>query len=884
MPPNWAQKAHNVVSRDGVIEKRLGYDSVATLSGVDSIVGIYGAYYSDGTQQLIIVADVAGVGYGKVYVSAKGSARFDGRKQYHINFNVHNEYTYIDSILLASGTTVVSYTSDASATYSEIANGLEDTLDLILDTTDWYTTVDLFGTYYELWEESDLSSNIAVDTAQWYSSVAESPTAVWDYFSIQGKPSFAMYNDHVYMVNGLHAGIVFDGDRQIARGFPLGFPRIIPMINDTSSSYRLGDGEYRYVIRQILRTGTAGSGARLDSAAGPVYGPVVSNRSRMLLTDFQLRPNDTLHTGAIDSVIFYIYRTKVNPGRLEERDSVFFVDSIVVTDTSTIATLTFIDSIPDGKLGAGQKAYDPDLIGIDSTLSAVRWRYGAPSYMTTMAENVTYTAAHVDSAGVYYGIPKQYDTLGVVYVVTFIDTVSLNESDTSRALSIKVHKDSTSEEDKPRGYRVGLPRPPEQDTGLVCNLYRAHILTVGPDAVFDSGALVSGSWFPRPWIHTRSADDTTIVSDFYLVAQITLDSAYYTDSLRWDSISTYHKRYNRESPPARINNLFSFDGRMFGTYKSDLYFSNIDSVSAWGAFSRVSLGKHDGDQITTAFPMRGLIRVLKNKSAYNVFQSQSGDSLVWNRREISHTIGCVAGRSHAAGLGGHYYLSKRGVLSEVEGQYLERTQQIGLVSKTLDNFDNFPITTLAKAEAFYIDDKYLLNIGDTTYVYDEKADAWTTWGFTFGDATYYSVESETQFYPGDTMYFIKPGDSVLYRYGSSELDNGDTIGIQWQTGPFLVSPEEKTINKIGLWVTSSDAADNAFVGLLMGERGQTLTSTIFYTPSLTDRRYILFGVKPETQLYYSLYLGYSGTALTTNTTIDGIDIYWTPVGKRAVER
>ena len=56
--PNEARVAHNIDwgRNVGSITKRYGYDLVGTIEGLDSIIAIYGAYYSDGTQQMFIVA------------------------------------------------------------------------------------------------------------------------------------------------------------------------------------------------------------------------------------------------------------------------------------------------------------------------------------------------------------------------------------------------------------------------------------------------------------------------------------------------------------------------------------------------------------------------------------------------------------------------------------------------------------------------------------------------------------------------------------------------------------------------------------------------------------------------------------------------------------
>jgi len=125
LKPVDARKAHDVDfgRQIGCLMPRRGYDSISAMSGMDSLVGIFGAYNSDGTQNLFVVADSSGVGYGNVYVGDEGSA--------------------------------------------------------------------------------DISS----------------ASRIWQYFSVQNEPSFAMLDDNIYMVNGSHKGIVYDGNN--ARPYPL---------------------------------------------------------------------------------------------------------------------------------------------------------------------------------------------------------------------------------------------------------------------------------------------------------------------------------------------------------------------------------------------------------------------------------------------------------------------------------------------------------------------------------------------------------------------------------------------------------------------------------------------------------------------------------------
>ncbi|GAG03134.1 unnamed protein product, partial [marine sediment metagenome] len=262
------------------------------------------------------------------------------------------------------------------------------------------------------------------------------------------------------------------------------------------------------------------------------------------------------------------------------------------------------------------------------------------------------------------------------------------------------------------------------------------------------------------------------------------EDTIFTDSIPYDSVS-HARRYRKQTAPPLMSKIFSYENRLFGLQNSGLYYSaNVyaDTLQSWGAMALTAINPDDGDMGTTAWPARGVIRYMKSYSNVNVYQDAN---LNWNKTEISGYFGCVAGRSHAAGLGGHYYLSTEGVLREVEGMALERTQQVSLLSKTLNNFDQYSVIDLSQGEGFYFDRKYLLNLGDTTYVYDERADAWSTWGFTFSSATLYGTEDEVRFLPGDSMYFIKSGSSGLYRFAGSDSDMTVPVEMVWRSGPFL---------------------------------------------------------------------------------------------------
>lgn len=881
MEPGDSRIAHNIDwgRNVGSITKRFGYDSVSFISGQDSVVGLFGAYYSDGTQQLIVVTDSAGVGYGNVYASPIGKAHFTGTQEFDVGINVHNNYQYQLFLVTGGLTDTASYTSDGSATQGEILANLETAVDTISAMQPFiFSIVNPFSDLLQIREKVEFAGTaVTADSATTVTTRGDSVGTIWTHFAIFNKPSFAMYRDVVFGVNGSHRGIAYNGD--VARAWPLnapGEPTIVPLTTTGPL-----DGEYRYAFTYLRGLEAADSSY---GTVGAVTMPVRVTNGQILLRDFQWVGADTIDA-APDSVGVVVYRTRANPRRLDQRDSAFLIDTVWGTSAADLATKTLQDSVADVDFANGVPIWINDFIGRDS-VRLYNHRYGAPTYLST--DSIFPYTSLTDTtynAGIFHGIPDQIDTLGVQYIVTFVDTVLGIESNASPPLAI-MQADSAT---KAWSYRIGLPAPVDGDSGIVRNVYRSHILQVTHDTTethvwVDTSTSTTGddynevifTKYKTDWKYLLAVD-TVLPSEYYLVAQVTLDSTAFTDSVRWDSLITSGRLFAQSTPPPFMTQIFSHDGRMFGIAGSRLYVSRLDSASAWGARDFVALDESDGDQNTLAFVSRGVIRVLKNHSSFNVYQDAN---LKWNRREVSGFWGCIAPYSHAAGPLGHYYLSDRGVLREAEGQFLERTQSIELISSPLDNFTALPITTLDDAVGFYFDQKYMLSIGDTTYVYDERAKAWSTWGFKFAAATLYGTEDELNFLPGDSMYFIRPGESNLNRYGTSENDNAVRIVTSWRSGPlFIQSPRFKQINAIELAYNDGVAADSVSINLYNDQGAQIqdvrpggLDALVF--DGLTGR-YQKQTVEPHVQpRYYELLLVGLLSTTSSGTTIDMIDTWY----------
>jgi hypothetical protein len=749
--------------------------------------------------------------------------------------------------------------------------------------------------------------NVYVSGFGGYAFDADSLTRLSTYWSVQDLPSMATYEDNLYIVNGTHKGLVWNGS--VVRSFPLSAPgemEAYPVgyTGTGDDTLQTLTGQYRYAV--ICRAPNYG-GVGNRWTVGYISQPVRTKDSRVILTGFQHIPtNDSLSDsiGTLsgwrgDSVTtLWIYRTKANPGYLDQVDSLWNIDSFSVFDTTTdLASKIIIDSIPDDSLGiapraiAGHSVYawhlDTIMVGKDS-LNNFHSFYGAPRFVSSDLRDYDTASAGHDTAnyGIFYGIPEQKDTLGFAYMCTFIDTVTGLESDSSRSYCVFNATDGIYDTDSAKlmdAIQLALPRIPDGKSGLVINLYRGLIYQITYDTGAYEGVVTTGGVTynylgqqvdPADYYVQRLAVDTVVITDYFLLAQIPSVDSLFIDTIRYDSLKA-KRRFQRSSPPSLIDNLFSYDGKMFGTQGSGLYYSRLDSAYAWSAFNSVAVNPDDGDEAVIAFPTQGGIVVCKNKSAYIAYQDANG---TWSESEVSGLPGCIAPQSYAKGFGGHYYLSDYGVVRINDGQFLDRRHTVDLASKTLSNFDDLPIATKRAAVGMYIPGyrQYLLSIGDTTYVYDERADGWTTWGFAISSAGMYGVEDNLQFVPGDTMYFTKPGDIDLYRYASDSTDNDTVFLATWKSAPLWVDEWYEHINAVGVWSPDMDANDSIAV-YIYGEDGSAskVGTNIVYILGAVGR----YSIKTLNQRNFLMQsLGIENMGGGSGTEIDGLDIFFTRQG------
>jgi len=902
----------------GAYGKRKGYDSVSILPGMDSIVGggLFSAAYNDGTQQLVIVGDSDGVGYGAVYLSPLGSVNIkdSATKIWHY-FSVQNRPTfeqYLDRVYIGNGShRPILYDKNSGLTRQVPPQASGEPLIVPLNTAGNLSGEYIYRMRVELapdlsiagydfaqigWHDGVLSGRIKVANSQCLLTYFSRPLSLRSYLG-SGSDLFPWRvafcvdiltvennTDYWLFINDDSVGYTSDASAtrmEIAVHLSNG---INAAVEDTVNSYVLSDDDHGYFIYMYSDTDFVGYSCSTTM------------------------PADTMDIDGDSTWILMIERTKANPAILDESDSVIVVkwQEFPYDDTLKLDTFRWIDNVSDAGNYADE-LFSREFLGRDS-LNNITYRYGAPASISTTRE-VSDTSAY----GIYGGWPlPQSQAYGVVYTCTFVDTITGLESDTSRLCAI--WKDSTLRDDSIFVNTVSLPKLAKANSGFKINLYRGMLIGIVNDTGWwidtatnlpilygEGGVQVDiNPYRGYVWVKTVQLD-SVYVAQLVLLAQLDNTVTSYTDSMRYDSLvaagTAIRDEYHQHSSPPLMRGMFSFQNRMFAYQGSRLYYSDLDnplagsSIDDWAEWNLIIVSEGDGDEITFAYSARDYIRVFKHNSSYIVYQTEEGfeyildDGSLWPHIDYLGAYGCLSSHSFVDAPSGSYYLSNVGVLRENAGQQLTRQRDISLVSTKLDNFDSLSVSDKKNAIAMYLpyEQKYLLCIGDTTYVYNVSVDEWSTWtGMTFNAAVLYRVASGISVYPGDTLYFAKGGSANLYRYGTSEKDNGEYFEVICQFAPWFVDNHNYTITALGVWSRKTGENPSSSSGIFLMDKANVsgygdTTAFSFYLPALNNIRYVEVAVPPNRAITHSLTMYISSYALK-HQAIDGLNVFYIDQG------
>lgn len=805
--PRFMRKAHNVdFSRYGlnVIGARRGSSVRMARAGIDSLTGAGAFNRLDGQRQLIFAQDSSTVGYGSLYTTRIGS----------------------DSIRNATDT-------------------------------------------------------------------SNRPIKLVTYWSPQAPTTFTNYRDAVVASNGLQKMVVYDG--RVTRTLPIAAPGEIlctPEFGTTTGTRSL-TGQYRYLV--TVFENFAENPNKTDSfmLSGYMSDLVPVSNGSVRITNIQYPNRDSLGYFGSGPCDVLVWRTKVNPGEIDIYDTLWPLPHLYTLSDST-TTLTIVDSATDAQLTdtlymTATKTKTRHSIGGNvfafgfltpagktnssklptSTGGTYTHRYGAPQFIS--ASYVT-DSGNAITKGLVTG--NQNVIWSTSYTCTFVDTSGrfVNESDTANSLELKETWGSNRGVGK---IRLSLPRVPVGQSGLLVRLYRQHSFLASAYVrrikriVFNPQTQKTDTLYEEV---TTIGDKTSsryvvpiVKTGFRLVATISADSLYFTDSLKWGDSLQFADRFT-SSTPGNLANVQTINGRLYGTNGVRLYASSDETPGFFGVFDFNDFSSDRNDAIQAFWATRDGIRVFLTNSNHLV---PNGDGAPVKIGSFGSTP-----RSHAEGNGGHFYMTFGGqVVFEQDGTSLERTFTSAVVSEQLRNFANLSADIKSKAVGFYLpeEEKYLLNIDygsvDTTFCWDVRAGTWSTWDLSIGHATLFDTGAVGTGIPSRTMYYVPRGTASIYRYPDTT-----TVPdlIDFETVPLLREPFSKSqITSLALWGRSPGGG----IGLTMYfyNEERAFIGTVA-TPLLpTFNRYKRLGVA-ESKPAMNHTIRFVWTGSSSGTYVDGLEI------------
>ncbi len=761
-------------------------------------------------------------------------------------------------------------------------------------------------------------------------------TAIANRFPSTGTPHFAQTNDQVYITNGVARAHVFDG--RFSSEYPArapGEPSILPLADAGTL-----EGYYRYAIK-FSGPDTSDTQFIFSNAAGYISAPVRVDSGQVLIYNFPLPLLDTFYTVAGlsgDTVDITIWRTTGDSRILDMYDTLWLVDSVKIAEIDWpnpgpgYGTATFTDTTSDFTLrdDAGETIVIGSYFGgwsnwnglwIDTVDSDTAFGgFFAPSTVNKLTHVQLpgtpsfYRADSIlGSSGIWHladSTVSWYTAAGFSWIVVFVDT--LNQaitSDSGRGLNLfhaynpdsysKSYFEVPSTKKVQLGFsrlrtesmRIVLPRSP--DTTVMALLYRAPIRATKFDTLYQTkwwGQLGGGEITTLQELAIRGGDFE--VSQYYLIGQYSPGDTI-RDTVHFDSL-LFRDPYRRNAAPGAPLDVIASGNRLILMDRQNVYMGNLlDSGATFNVLKQKPIEPDDGDQNVTLWTQsQGVIKIAKNNSSYNLFRSGG----IWQLPELSRHYGVVAPLSHASAPEGDYFLSADGVRLEREGIYRSRSIEPLLMSSQLINFKDVAISDLKTAIGTYFDDKYILSIPalDTTFVLNKviRTDGstgfgWSTWDLIMVGATKFRVSDDNIIMPGDSLYFIKSGESKIYVFNDGIYDNGETVTWQWRSGPSnRVDGSFRQVDRVEIYVTSDDTVSlggnslGLFSIAFFDEEGTNYSTEDIHTiADLDTTNYLKFnqpGV--DVSLFWRVSLRNTTAHLdpTSATTIEGL---WLTISK-----
>lgn len=555
----------------------------------------------------------------------------------------------------------------------------------------------------------------------------------------------------------------------------------------------------------------------LGERLGVVTKPVIANSENVLLTNFEwqtIAAGCAFDAAEYDTMDLEIYRTKANPGEINDDDKFWLIKTFNLPAADSFAaldTLVYVDTLADSAIGHGDFVtflnIDTSKVGRDSNLVLSGVRVGAPTYIDT---------AEFDGSMFLTDLSINEVFITTSYIMTYYDTLINAESDSSRSLHItrNVTIDTS-------GYKIGLPPVPGGKSHLTRRLWKSFTYyTIEPlDSVIrviDTNITIDWSLqllgtsnaerqefyvTPKKFIeifldnHTAvmvippynkyqkgnvtktyrikyknivphpNADSTrldTTVTIYRMITEIKGTDSAYVDTIGMDS-TLKARPYFKSEAPFNLNYVTSFQDRLWGAVGATLYWSFIDTGTVWGSYRNLSLNDDDGDDITAIIPRGKHIKVYKNRSQFGAFP---GAEYEFERTWTVDGIGCIAPHSAKSTEDGIFYLSHKGVIRERGSEFRDEVSSFGLISEPINNILlNRTMDALSKGYSFVHNNKYHLAFSDidTTFVFHIKSGGWTIYSYAAKQATNYdtlTINNKNKVPSSDLVFIDGKGDQL----------------------------------------------------------------------------------------------------------------------------
>lgn len=883
--------------------KRFGYKTIFRFPGVDSVLGISAYNYRDGRNQMIAAADSENVGYGNIYASIINTDLFSNptdSAEYQIDVDRFIAETSFDSVGFQFQLwTDVFDTVEVTDTVLVNESNVRAVNDWIVDTLNndpvfsvhWTAAIISDTTFYivsdgaEGIDETFFNCRVAPfytvrcctpnpfnppPYCSAYVSIIrfsdETPDdRILTEWGTQFPTTFAQYNDMMFIANGSQTMKVYNGD--IVVDYPPNAPgqmTVVPYAGDGNPNATV-NGEVRYIMSY-----TIDSVSYDYSLLGYLTPPVKNILGMNMLKDF---PTPAIDPAETDTIFLRLYRTHENPGALDPSDYAFLLIDTTFSPASDIENFTFLDSLTD-----------IDLVGVDSLLildsnfidffgndlddSSIT-RFGAVRLESWAEDGV--------NRGIWEGETPL--TFGVAYSITYVDTVLGIESALG-PITMILERETIDE-----FPTIQMPVP-NASYGLKKNLYRATIQTSEYDSTstFRRDPRIPttvGVKQINPEFKFHPVGDT-IIGPFRFVEQFEFDSVLYQDTVAIETIDFTAKQPAETVPPSGLSNIYTNDNRLWGLKNSQLWYSEQGTLE-WLQFNVSQFDPDDGDQGNVAWPFRGGMFYAKNFATYNLFDD-------FTVSEVTGSPGCISSTGHAKANGIDYYISNGGAVSLNESQFLIRQHRVGDLSVDINNFSKKSFGELRSCVTAYVPqvEQIWFSIEDTNYVWDIRAQGWTTSSIVFDGWTLFDIDSGSTFYPGRTFYFYQGGGSNIFKFGNSELDDGNGLNVRIESGPLFQDINYNQIHGIGLWSKNVSNLDifQLLVGMygigdtLLDPIGGGSKGTIFPLTERKTQQELTFA--PD--LLYRLFITTAfGFVLMDSTSIDRIDIFYKPVEPPVLE-